>query len=260
MSVQYSLQIHQVDVTTAFLNGELEEEVYMRQPEGFVTPGREYLGIYGLKQSSRCWNTALDSHLKKMSKPAVTPCIYRASSGEELFLLGVYVDDIVLATKSSEKLEKVKKALGQKFNIKDIGKLHHFLGMKIIQDEETGKVWIGQPAYTESFLQKFEMDMAKPVATPVDTSTKLLKTMDNNEYVDQRQYQSAIGSLLYLSVATRPDIAFAVSNAAKFSSQPGKQHWTAVKQILRYLRGTMNLGLVFTPQVSAKCVDATAHC
>ena len=126
--------------------------------------------------------------------------------------------------------------------------------MKIIQNEETGSVWIGQPAYTESLLQKFEMDMARSVATPVDTGTKLLKTVDNDECIDQRQYQSAIGSLLYLSVATRPDIAFAVSNAAKFSAQPGKQHWTAVKRIMRYLRGTTNLGLIFTPQVSAECI------
>ena len=263
MSVQYRLQLHQVDVTTAFLNGELEEEVYMRQPEGFVTPGKEHLvcrlkkSIYGLKQSPRCWNTALDSHLKEMGFVQVgsDPCIYRAaSSREEPFLLGVYVDDIVLATKSNVRLEEVKKALRQKFDIKDMGKLHHFLGMKIIQNEETGSVWIGQPAYTESLLQKFEMDMARPVATPVDTGTKLLKTVDNDECIDQRQYQSAIGSLLYLSVATRPDIAFAVSNAAKFSAQPGKQHWTAVKRIMRYLRGTTNLGLIFTPQVSAECI------
>ena len=263
MSVQYGLKLHQVDVTTAFLNGELEEEVYMRQPEGFVAPGREDLvcrlkkSIYGLKQSPRCWNTALDSHLKKMGfvQASSDPCIYRASSGKEPFLLlGVYVDDIVLATKTSARLEEVKKALAQKFDIKDMGKLHHFLGMKIIQDEATGKVWIGQPAYTESLLQRFGMEMAKPVATPVDTSTKLMKTLADDECFDQRQYQSAIGSLLYLSVATRPDIAFAVSNAAKFSGNPAKQHWTAVKRIMRYLRGTANLGLVFTPQESGKCV------
>lgn len=257
MSVQYGLQLHQVDVTTAFLNGELKEEVYMRQPEGFVTPGKEHLvcklkkSIYGLKQSPRCWNTALDSHLKKMGFVS-DPCIYRAASGES-FLLGVYVDDIVLASKSSARLEEVKRALAKKFDIKDMGKLHHFLGMKIVQDKATGKVWIGQPAYTESLLQKFEMETAKAVATPVDTGTKLMKAIDE-ECFDQRLYQSAIGSLLYLSVATRPDIAFAVSSAAKFSANPTKQHWTAVKRIMRYLRGTTNLGLAFFPQVSGKCV------
>ena len=102
--------------------------------------------------------------------------------------------------------------------------------------------------------------VARPVATPVDTGTKLLKTMDKVGCVDKRQYQSAIGSLLYLSVATRPDIAFAVSNAAKFSAQPGKQHWTAVKPIMRYLRGTTNLDLVFTPQVSAECIGSILRC
>ncbi len=180
MSVQYGLQLHQVDVTTAFLNGELKEEVYMRQPEGFVTPGKEHLvcklkkSIYGLKQSPRCWNTALDSHLKKMGfvQAGSDPCIYRAASGES-FLLGVYVDDIALASKSSARLEEVKRALAKKFDIKDMGKLHHFLGMKIVQDKATGKVWIGQPAYTESLLQKFDMETAKAVATPVETCVAL---------------------------------------------------------------------------------------
>ena len=148
----------------------------------------------------------------------------------------------------------MKKVLAQKVDIKDLGKLNHFLGIKIVQDEESGKVWIGQQAYVESVLQKFGMEMANPVATPVDTSTKLMKSTDEEESFDQHQYQSAIGSLLYLSIATRPDIAFAVSNAAKFSAQPAKQHWTAVKRIMQYLRGTVNLGLAFTPQLSGEVI------
>ncbi len=229
----------------------------MKQPEGFAIRGKEDLvcrlkkSIYGLKQSSRCWNAALDTHLKKIGfvQAGSDPCIYKASEGEP-FLIGVYVDDIAMATKSERRLEEVKQALAGKFDIKDMGKLHHFLGMKIVQDEATGKIWMGQPAYTESLLQRFGMEAANPVATPVDTSTKLVQTTDADECFDQHLYQSAIGSLLYLSIATRPDIAFAVSNAAKFSTKPTKQHWTAVKRIMRYLRGTTNLGLVFTPEVS----------
>ena len=124
--------------------------------------------------------------------------------------------------------------------------------MKIVGDATEG-VWIGQPSYTNSLLQKFGMEAANPVTTLVDTSTKLVSVTDD-EYFDQSHYQSAIGSLLYLSVATRPDIAFAVSSAAKFSAKPGKQHWTAVKRIMRYLKGTVNLGLIFTPHVTGDCV------
>ena len=146
LSVQYGLKLHQADVTTAFLNGELEEEVFMRQPEGFVTPGKEQFvcrlkkSIYGLKQSPRCWNMVLDGFLKDTGfvQANSDPCIYKTSGGEPL-LLGVYVDDIALASKSCARLEEVKKVLAQKVDIKDLGKLKHFLGMKTVQDEESGK-------------------------------------------------------------------------------------------------------------------------
>ena len=156
-----------MDATTAFLNGELEEEVFMQQPDGFVTPGKEGLvcrlkrSIYGLKQSPRCWNTVLDSYLKEIWLDS-DPCIYRAAEGES-FLLGIYVDDIAMAAKSIARLEEVKKALAKKFVIKDMGQLHHFLGTMIMRDDITGAVWIGQQAYTESLLQKFGMETANPV-------------------------------------------------------------------------------------------------
>ena len=141
LAVQHGLKLHQVDVTTAFLNGKLDEEVYMRQPEGFVATGQEHLvcklkrSIYGLKQSPRCWNTVLDDQLKNMGfvQSASDPCVYKDSGGE-MFLVGVYVDDIILAGKSDKRIKEVKRALAAKFDIKDMGRLHYFLGMKILQD------------------------------------------------------------------------------------------------------------------------------
>ena len=259
MSVQQGMKLHQVDVSTAFLNGELEEEVYMSQPECFISPGKEKLvcrlkkSIYGLKQSPRCWNTVLDKQLKTMGfiQTITDPCVYRATGGEPVYI-GVYVDDIIIAAKSNRKLAKLKTELAQKFDIKDMGKLHHFLGMKVTQKDD-GSVWIGQPAYTERLLENFGLDQSKVVATPVDQNAKLVKA-SGDEMFDQQQYQSAVGSLLYLSVGTRPDITFAVNNVAKFSANPTTQHWTAVKRIMRYLRGTTGLGLVYTPQDNNNCV------
>lgn len=233
----------------------------MKQPKGFLTQGQEHLvcklkkSIYGLKQSPRCWNSALDSQLKKMGfvQTDSDPCIYR-SSGEDMCIIGVYVDDIVLAGKSEKQLEETKQILAKRFDIKDMGKLHYFLGMKIVQNDQTGEVWVGQPAYTESLLQKFGMENAKPVNTPVDTSTKLVKATEDEDSVDQQLYQSAVGSLLYLSVGTRPDITYAVSNVAKFSSLPTKEHWSGVKRIMRYLKGTVNLGLFYNNKGSKKCI------
>ena len=155
-----------------------------------------------------------------------------------MFLIGVYVDDIILAGKNDKKINELKRALGAKFNIEDMGKLHYFLGMNVLQDEKNGNVWIGQPAYVENILKKFGMN--KPVSTPIDPSTKLTKATDDEQSIDQQLYQSAIGSLLYLSGGTRPDITFAVSNLAKFSAKPSKHHWTAM---MRYLKGTINFGL-----------------
>ena len=261
LAVQNGLKLHQMDVTTAFLNGELLEEVYMKQPEGYVVKGKESLvcklqkSIYGLKQSPRCWNSALDDYLKKMGfvQAAGDPCLYMASEGE-MFLIAIYVDDILLAAKTIERLNAVKQALSQKFQVKDMGELHYFLGVRVVQDQKAGSVWIGQQSYTESILKKFGMEDAKNIRTPVDTSTKLIKVNEEDTGVDQQLYQSAVGSLLYLSIATRPDITYAVSNVAKFCAKPTKQHWVAVKRIFRYLKGTQQYGLHYNKSDSNHCV------
>ncbi len=140
--MQNGLKLHQVDVTTAFLNGELEEVVYMRQSQGFIAKGQEHLvcklkkSIYGLKQSPRCWNTTLHNQLTTMEfvQADSDPCVYRDSGGE-IFFIGVYVDDIILAGESEKRMKEVKDTLTKKFDIKDMGQLHYFLGMKIQLDK-----------------------------------------------------------------------------------------------------------------------------
>ena len=163
----------------------------------------------------------------------------------EAFIIGVYVDDIILAGKSEKKMPDIKKALSDKFEMKDLGELHYFLGVKVIQDRKKGTIWIGQPVYTENILQKFGMENAKPISTPVAVNTKLMLKTEDSEYFDKETYQSAVGSLLYLSTSTRPDITFAANNIARFSSNPTTQHWTVVKRIFRYLKGTIHLGLLY---------------
>ena len=261
LAVQNGLKLHQMDITTAFLNGELKEDVYMKQPEGFTVKGQEDLvcrlkrSIYGLKQSGRCWNNTLDEELKKMGFVQSTsdPCIYVASEGE-MCIVAIYVDDIIVGAKTDDRIMQVKRDLCKRFKAKDMGELHHFLGMKIIQNQNTGEVWIGQPVYTQDVLEKFHMIDANPVSTPLDVSSKLMHASDDSDTVDVQLYQSAVGSLLYLSVATRPDIAFAVSNVAKYCAKPSKQHWIAVKRIMRYLKGTLNYGLRYASSHNTQCV------
>ena len=251
IAAQKDLQLHQLDVTTAFLNGQFEAEIFMKQPEGYVIKGKEHMvcrlkkSIYGLKQSSRCWNATLHFHLLDMGfiQSTSDPCLYMHSGGDPLYI-GVYVDDMVLAGATDRKISEVKQSLSKKLDVKDLGKLHHFLGITVIQEKEC--IWIGQAAFTESILQKFGMDNAKPAKTPANVNGKLSKATPESETVDQCIYQSAVGSLLYLSTRTRPDITFAVNNVARFCSQPTQEHWIAVKRIFRYLRGTTNLGLHYT--------------
>lgn len=208
LSVQYGLKLHQVNMTTAFHNGNLEEEVYMAQPEGFASEGNEHLvcrlkkSIYGLKQSPSYWNTALDLHLKRIgfTQSNNDPCIYYKEEDGNLVYMGVYVDDIVLIAKTNEQLQDVKTCLEEQVDIKDMGK-----------------------------LCKYGMQDCKLVSTPAESGTKLKSASGTDECVDQRLYQSAVGSLMYLSVTTQPEVTDIVSNLARFSVKPTKDHWNAAK-------------------------------
>ena len=172
------------------------------------------------------------------------PCIYTAESKSDgLFILAVYVDDVLVAGKSEQKFERVKVDLGERFKLKDLGELHYFLGVSVRQSAV--KTWIGQPGFTQAIIEKFGMGECRPVNTPVAAGTKLLKATEESEGVDATLYQSAVGSLLYLSGWTRPNVAFAVGQVARFCSNPTTEHWTAVKRILRYLKGTAPYGLMF---------------
>ena len=139
-------------------------------------------------------------------------------------------------------MNAVKEELSHKFMMKDLGPLHHFLGVKVIQDREAGVFWIGQPVYTEKILQQYGMQDSKPVSTPVNPDVKLVAPDD---VCNQQLYQTVVGSLLYLSTKTRPDIGYSVSCVARSCANPTKEHWTAVKRILRYLKGTSNFGLFY---------------
>ena len=224
----------------------------MKQPDGFAVKGEEHLvcklkkSIYGLKQSPRCWNEALDKRLKNMAfkQSSDDRCIYMLNSGGEIVIIAVYVDDIIIAEKTEEVVQQYIKEIAEKFDVTDMGTLHHFLGMKITYTD-SGDIWIGQPTYARDVLKKFGMDDCKPVATPVESGNKLVKAVDDDELVDTEMYQSAVGSLLYLSTKTRPDIAYAVGNVARFSSKPSKVYWIAVKRIMRYLNGTLDHGLMY---------------
>ena len=253
LAANLGFKLHQMDIKTAFLNGELEEEIFMKQPEGFIEEGKEEMvcklkrSIYGLKQSARCWNTELDQKLRSLgfTQSKNDPCIYTRITGGELFVIAVYVDDIIQAGKNEKEIQEVKKSISEKFDAVDMGPLHYFLGVKVKQNEK-GDVWIGQPSYIQTLLRKFRMEDCNPAETPADANQKLKKAEENEEMSNKEMYQSAVGSILYISTRTRPDISYAIGSCARFSANPTKGHWTAVKRIMRYLKGTINLGLTYS--------------
>ena len=259
LAAHFKMKLHQMDVKTAFLNGELTEEVYMSQPEGFKEKGKEnYVcqlkrSIYGLKQSPRCWNATLDMQLKSMgfAQTKGDPCLYVSIDGDPV-IIAVYVDDILIAAVTDEKISEVKAAIAERFDVKDMGELSYFLGIKVVQDPTASTIWIGQPNYIESLISDFDMTNAKCCNTPINVGEKLSKATEESIRADPEKYQSAVGRLLYLSTTTRPDIAFAVSSVAKYTSDPTVQHWKAVKHIIRYLIGTVGYGLMFRKKETAE--------
>ena len=251
-AVEMGMQIHQMDVVTAFLNGDLKEEIYMQQPSGYTQPGKEELvckltkSLYGLKQSPRCWNEKLCEHLKSLGfkESAADPCVFIRQK-EELQIIAVYVDDLILLAKTSEEMQQLKDDLSHQFKMKDLGKLHYCLGISMNLDESTKTIRLNQSCYLLKILEKYGLTEAKTVSTPADPNVKLLRDDGWSKKVNSVRYQSMVGSLLHAARATRPDIAQAVSVVSKFNAEPTEAHLTAVKRIFRYLKGTVNLALQY---------------
>jgi hypothetical protein len=258
LGAYYDWEIHQMDVNTAFLNGELEEDIYMKQPEGFVIPGKENLvcklnkSLYGLKQSGRAWYMKLDTALLKMNFKRLKSdhCVYFLSVDKVLFYVAVYVDDILLLSNSLVHLNSLKNEISQLFNMKDLGEVHFILGIHIERDRRARTLTLSQSEYVKNVVTRYGMSSSHPVSTPLDVSVKLSKTdcpvteVEINSMKDI-PYQSALGAIMYAMIATRPDITFAVTALSQFSTNPGPQHWVALKRVLRYLNGTTDYKLTY---------------
>ena len=177
-------------------------------------------------------------------------CVYQRNRENDILIVAVYVDDLLILANNVKTIDQIKEELSQKFEMTDLGEAHYCLGIQIIRDRQKGIIEINQAKYIEDVLKRFGMENSKPVATPMQTGTKLSKSMSpvTKEEIDEMEnvpYQSAIGSLMYAMLGTRPDIAYAVGALSQYSSKPGKEHWRAVKWIMRYLRGSTDYRLQY---------------
>lgn len=163
----------------------------------------------------------------------------------EVAILAVYVDDLILMTKSTTEMAALKASLEAKLKMKDLGKLHYCLGINFVHDEKQQCLWLSQKQYILKLLEKYGLIEAKVTSTPADLSVKLKEDDGVSKPVDRRNYQSIVGSLLYAAVTTRPDIAYAVGAVSRFNSKPTEAHLTAAKRVLRYLKGTADFALKY---------------
>ena len=258
-AVSEGWDVHQMDVSTAFLYGAVDEDIYVKPPPGYSVPEGYTLklnkALYGLKQAPRVWHGTLHKHLSDCGfKPSDSdPCIYIKTDeeGVPVCVVAVFVDDLLIASGTLRAIQAVKDQFKNRFRMTDMGTLEWYLGMRITRHMDGTELWLTQDLYTTNVLKKYGMTNCNPVQTPMLTGANLTKEQcpaDGSEEQERMKtvpYRSMIGSLLYLSICSRPDISLAVSKLARFVSNPGSEHYTAVKRVMRYLRGTITYGLYY---------------
>jgi len=245
--------IKQFDVKTAFLYGNLDEVIYLEEPDGFKTDKDNVWllkrSLYGLKQSPRCWNRKFDAFLKEsnLTVSKLDPCVYYRHN--PLVIVTIYVDDGLIFSNNQNEIDQLLKLLKAHFKIHLLD-LTTYLGLQIL-DRGDGII-IHQNNYVNDMLTRFNMDACKPVPTP---ATQIQKSEVNNKLRKEIPYREAVGSLSYLAMTTRLDIAYAVNQVARHSADPSEADWKDVKRIMRYLKGSKEMGIKY-PRENSGTVEA----
>lgn len=266
LAAKYDMKIHQMDAVSAYLNGILKETIYMEQPEGFRDASNKVCklnrSIYGLKQSGRVWNETINKELIDMGfvQGEVDQCVYSKVTDEKKIYIAIYVDDVIIFSNDENEINSVKNTLSRTFKMKDMGEVSNVLGMTISRTEDGIK--IDQSKYISDVLTRFGMNDCNPSSTPMDYNKKLYESMSPKTEVEKEKmsktpYMEAIGCLLYAAQVSRPDIYYAVNILSRFGINPGRAHWEAVKRIMRYLKGTIEQGLIYKKNLEE---DITGYC
>lgn len=257
IAVKLDLDIRHLDVTTAFLNGYLNETVYMRKPVTFDTSNKDdnkvlklKRAIYGLKQSSRAWYKRVNDYLISLGfqKSKYEPCLFTKFNQNVKVIIALFVDDFFCFSNCQTATDKLINDLSSKFVIKDLGPIKQCLGLRV--NVHKNVITVDQEQYVESLLKNYNMTHCKTSETPMEINLKLEKPQ--NDCCDNKYpYRQLLGSLMYLAVLTRPDIAFSVNYLSQFNNSYDETHWKHLKRILKYLKGTKNYGLVFCKDKSS---------
>jgi hypothetical protein len=272
--------VQQCDVKTAFLEAELEEDIYVRPPEGYESPGVVYKlarALYGLKQSSRAWNKRLGAALHKYGFHPLTSdtCVFKKTTRGKVTLVGVYVDDLIVTGDDTSGIREIKQQLGKEFRLKDMGSLSQILGCHWIRDLKNSTSVFRQTKTIHDLAKKFRIDELPTAATPALVGDKLLKEWQPAEGSTEHRemnhvpggrrskqkgvareipveemswttrYRAIVGSLLWIARCTRPDIMHMTSELTRFMQNPGKQHLRRAIRVVQYLKRTNSIGIKY---------------
>lgn len=242
----YDLELHQMDADTAFLNGILEETIYMEFPEGYTPKSKKATGLrlkkalYGLKQASRCWWTMVTEYLSELGFTRLQSdwgLYVRYDNNSPTFVL-VYVDDILIASRTVGEIEAVKAALKAEWKWTDAGEAGYILGFKIQRNRSEKLLNLSQTAYIDNIIDKFQLTDANSVSTPLVHGQTLDVSPNSINPERQSLYRAMVGCVMWLAIASRPDVAYAASLLGQFNANPNDEHLTTAKRVLRYLKGT----------------------
>lgn len=250
LAAKENWEVHHLDVKTAFLNGEINEEVFVKQPEGYVKRGREHLvykllkALYGLRQAPRAWYSKLNKCLEGLGfvRCAYEQTVYTRHVGKEVLIVGVYVDDLLVTGSNTVQIKEFKEQMAKSFDMSDMGKLTYYLGIEV--EQGNGYIQLKQTGYAKKILNKAGMLYYNSTKMPIHPK-EILNKDEEGMPVDSTNFKSMIGGLRYL-VQTRPDLPYSAGIVSRFMERPTLMHQNAVKRILRYVKGTMDLGLVYT--------------
>jgi hypothetical protein len=260
IAAQHNWKVYQMDVKSAFLNGYLEEEVYVQQPPGYEVRGQEdkvyrlKKALYGLKQAPRAWYSRIDSYMIKNEfiRSTSEPTLYtKVNEQGQILIVCLYVDDLIYTGNLS--IDMFKSAMKKEFEMTDLGLMNYFLGIEVTQNDKG--IFICQSKYARDVLKRFRMINCSPVSTPVAVGTKLSREQNEMDF-DSTIFRKLVGSLMYLT-ATRPDIMYGVSLISRFMDTPKNSHWQAGKRLLRYIAGTMNHGILYSTSNNLQLVGYT---
>ncbi|KAE8184630.1 hypothetical protein CF336_g7723, partial [Tilletia laevis] len=251
LAAYFHWHVHQLDVVTAYLYGLLDRPIYMRQPALFEAQGAEHLvcqlrrAIYGLKQSGREWYYTLHAALIDMGfvRCLFDPAIFIFGTGEEATVVAVYVDDVLVFGRRLEDINSFKSSFAKRFKMKDQGEIGQFLGINIERSPDGTSFLISQAAYIKSMLARFGFEHLKPAPSPLDSKQRLVPYEGQASEADTKLFQSMVGCLMWLSQASRADLAYAVAALARHAKNPGPIHLGCAKRVMRYVAGTIDFKL-----------------